>query len=272
MIEGEMEGKKEVSAMRKGLLITLVLLIGLGLLLTSTSCTRKEAETPAEETATTPTTPPTPPPTTPAEAPPPADAFAESYDALTGLNSYRYSVLFLFEGEDEGEVVGGSVSIEGRVSGPDTQHLVWTDLETQEHFEVIRLGDKAWIRDEEDAWEEVPALVADGLLQAVLVFTPAYSWNNLYAEIPGTAEYVGKETINGISCSHYTSNYAGWGEGVFGGEVTEASGDVWIAEEGFPVRYAFTATGIDAESAEGSVEWTMELKDVNQPISIEPPM
>ena len=261
--------------MRKGLLISLVFLIGLGLLLALSSCARKEADT-TPETATTTTSPqPTAPPaeTPPSEeAPVTEDLFVGSYDALADLNSYRYSVLFLFEGEGEGEVVGGSVSIEGRVSGSDAQHLVWTDLETQEHFEVIRLGDKAWTRDEEDAWEEVPTLVADGLLQAVLVFAPAYSWNNLYAGIPGTAEYVGKETINGISCSHYTSNYEGWGAGVFGGEVTEASGDVWVAEEGFPVKYAFTATGINAEGAGGSVEWTMELKDVNQPISIEPPM
>jgi hypothetical protein len=241
------------------------------LLLALSSCARKEAETSSEEEAvTTPTTPPTP--TTPAEAPPGAEVFGGSYDALTGLNSYRYSVLFLFEGTEAGKVGGGSVSIEGQVSGPHSQHLVWTDLETQEYFEVIRLDDKAWTKDAEGAWEEVPALVADGLLQAVLVFAPAYSWNNLYNAIPGTTEYVGAETVNGISCSHYTSNYAGWGGAVFGGEVSEASGDVWIAEEGFPVKYTFTATGVDSGGERGSVEWSMELKDVNQPITIEPPM
>ena len=255
--------------MRKGLLITSVFLIGLGLLLASTACTRKEAETPAAETTTTPTTLP---PTTPTEAPPATDAFAGSYEALTGLNSYRYSVLFLFEGEEGGEAISGSVSIEGRVSGSDAKHLIWTDLETQEHFEVMQIGDKAWIKDEEDTWQEVPTLVADGLLQAVLVYTPAYSWENFYAKIPGTARYIGKETISGISCSHYASDYADWGEGVFGGEIAEANGDVWIAEEGFPVKYAFTAAGINAEGDQGSVEWTMELKDVNQPITIEPPM
>lgn len=59
---------------------------------------------------------------------------------------------------------------------------------------------------------------------------------------------------------------------LFGGGITEAKGDVWIAVEGFPVKYILKASGTDAEGNRGSIEWRMELRDVNQPISIEPPV
>lgn len=261
--------------MRKGLLLTSVFLIGLGLLLVLSSCARKEADTPPETAVTTTPAPPqptTPPSETPPseEAPATADLFAGSCDALAGLESYRYSVLVM----NEEEVAGTqSFSLEGRVQGGDNHHLVWTALETQETFEVIRIGDKAWVKDaEEGEWEEIPQLVADGLTESIFVFAPLPSWNNLRPMLSATAEYVDQETIAGVASSHYSCDFTGWIEGAFEEGISESSSDVWIAEDGFPVKYAFTATGPDAEGNQGSVEWTMELKDVNQPISIEPPM
>ena len=53
--------------------------------------------------------------------------------------------------------------------------------------------------------------------------------------------------------------------------VTDA-GDVWIAEAGYPVRYHFSATGIDEDGSRGAVTWAMDLTDVNAPLTIEPPM
>jgi len=37
------------------------------------------------------------------------------------------------------------------------------------------------------------------------------------------------------------------------------------------VRSIFTASGIDEDGNQGSVEWRMDLTNVNQSISIEPP-
>jgi hypothetical protein len=199
------------------------------------------------------------------------DIFAGSYEALQGLTSYRYTALFRFEHTEGNEIAAGSVSLEGEIGAPDAQHLSWSDLSTGEHFEVIRVGGQAWTRGGDGAWEEVPLEVADGLMRAVLVFAPAYAWNSLYADLPGASVYVGKEAVNGIVCLHYTSDYRGWGPTVLGGDLNEARGDVWIAEEGFPVKYIFSADGVDSQGKQGSVAWSMELKDVNQPISVEPP-
>jgi hypothetical protein len=46
---------------------------------------------------------------------------------------------------------------------------------------------------------------------------------------------------------------------------------VWIADAGYPVRYRFTASGVDEDGNHGSLLWTMELTDVNAPVSIDAP-
>jgi hypothetical protein len=46
---------------------------------------------------------------------------------------------------------------------------------------------------------------------------------------------------------------------------------VWIAEAGYPVRYRFTARGVDEDGNHRSLLWTMELMDVNVPVSIDAP-
>jgi len=89
-------------------------------------------------------------------------------------------------------------------------------------------------------------------------------------ELETGSNFVGKEVVNGVSTLHYSSDYAGWEER-FEGDLHEASGEIWIAEEGFPVRSIFTASGIDEDGNQGSVEWRMDLTNVNQSISIEPP-
>ena len=206
---------------------------------------------------------------TPTEAPP-EEVFAGSYEALKGLKSYRFLCLFKFESEEKAEITAGSIEIKGEYVAPDKEHATWTDLSTGEGFEAIRIGDKAWFK-VEGAWMEMPAEYAESIMQGVLMFGPVYGWGTLYTGLPGISNLVGREVVNGIPCLHYASSYKGWGA-IFGGGLTEAKGDIWIAVEGFPVKYIFKASGTDAEGNRGSIEWSMELKDVNQPISIEPPM
>ncbi len=268
--------------MREKTLVLCLVLLALGLVLSLTACGPKKeqppAELPQEETVTTPTeepapetpTPETPPTTAPITEAPPEEIFAGSSAALQGLKSYRYLSLFKFETEEEAKITAGSIEIEGEYVPPDREHVTWTDLSTGEKFEVTRIGDEAWMK-EDDEWTEVPVQVAESMMQMVSIFSPAHSWGTLYEGLPDASNLVDKEVVNDISCFHYASSYNQWGA-TFSEEITEAKGDIWIAEEGFPVKYLFQASGTDSEGNSGSVEWSMELKDVNQPISIEPPM
>jgi hypothetical protein len=197
------------------------------------------------------------------------ELFASSSDALAGLASYRYTTVFSFTGETDGKPESGSVEVHGAVAGPDRQQATWKNLETGEEFGVVRVGDQAWML-EGETWTPVPEMVADIMSQAILAFAPSMSWDAL-AEGMGTAStYVGTETVNGIPSRHYTSTYQGWSE-AWEGEVDDASGDVWIAEAGYPVRYRFAATGTNADGSKGTALWAMELSDVNGSITIAAP-
>ena len=267
--------------MRRG--TSWVFLVAMGLIISLAACGPGATTVPLEEPTPTPMavqTTPTPEATveatpelvaeaTPTETPP-EELFVGSSEALKGLESYRYFCLFKFKSKEEGQVTAGSIEIKGEYVAPDKQHVTWTDLSSGEGFEVIVIGDKAWFK-VGDQWMEMETDYVEGMMEAALLFGPVHSWEALYTGLPGTSNLVGKEVVNGIPCLHYSSSYEGWGA-LFGGGIAEAKGDVWIAEEGFPVKYLFTASGTDSEGRGGSIEWSMELTEVNQAISIKPPM
>jgi len=203
--------------------------------------------------------------------PPPEGAFSQATEALAGLESYRYATRFAFTEEDGDELEAGSIELLGTVAAPDEKHLVWMDLGEGDRFEVIQIGDRAWIRENEEPWQETPLLVAEAMSQAVLVYAPSIAWQGVFGELEPDATYLGRESIYGVRTHHYSSTYSQWGS-YWPGELLDAAGEVWIAEEGYPVRYSFTATGIDEDGERGSISWTMELVDVNTEITVEPPV
>jgi len=200
----------------------------------------------------------------------PEGIFAGAAAALEALESYRFTTSFLFTGEEDGEVESGSIELSGEIMDAEHKHFVWRNLDDGEQFEIIQIADGAWIYDDGE-WDSVPALVADAMSQAVLVFAPSVAWGGLFGGLETQSTYVGLETIDGVLAHHYTSTYQQWA-GYWQGELLDATGDVWIAEAGYPIRYDFTATGIDEDGDRGSISWTMELTDVGENIVIEPPM
>ena len=200
----------------------------------------------------------------------PEGIFAGATVALEALESYRFTTSFLFTGEEDGEVESGSIELSGEIMDAEHKHFVWRNLDDGEQFEIIQIENGAWVYDDGE-WDSVPALVADAMSQAILVFAPSVVWGGLFGSLEINSTYVGPETIDGVLAHHYTSTYQQWA-GYWQGELLDATGDVWIAEAGYPVRYDFTATGIDEDGDRGSISWTMELTDVGENIVIEPPM
>jgi len=200
---------------------------------------------------------------------PPEGVFANAQPALDALTSYRYSTLFAFVAEADGQAEAGSIELTGAVAGPDRLHLTWHDLGEDTRFEVIQIGEQAWIL-EEEGWQEVPVMVAQAMSQAVLVYAPAIAWGGAFGELETNASYVGQETVNGVAAYHYTTTYGQWGT-YWPGQLESASGDVWLAEAGYPVKYTFTGTAVDENGERGTVTWQMDVTDVNAPITIEAP-
>ena len=199
----------------------------------------------------------------------PEGIFAGATAALQALDSYRFTTSFMFTGQEDGEIESGSIELSGEIMDAQRKHFVWKNLEDDEQFEIIQLEDEAWVYDDGE-WESVPALVADAMSQAVLVFAPSVVWEGLFGGLEGESTYVGPEIIDGIPAHHYTSSYQQWG-GVWAGEVLDATGDVWIAEAGYPLRYDFSATAVDEDGDQGTVTWSMRLTDANAEIIIAPP-
>ncbi len=199
----------------------------------------------------------------------PENQCSSSSGALAGLQSYRYTTVFSFTGDANGKAESGSVEVHGAVVGSDRSEMTWKDLDTGEGFGVVRVGNEAWMQ-EGETWSSVPTMVADAMSRAVLAFSPCMSWSGLSQGILGTSVHVGTETINGITAEHYTTTYSGWSQ-LWNGKADDASGDVWIAATGYPVRYRFTAKGTDENGSKGSILWTMDLTDVNGAVTIEAP-
>ncbi len=200
----------------------------------------------------------------------PEDAFSGAADALASLDSYRYSTLFTFVGEEGDEVEAGSIELMGIVAGPDEKHLIWMDLVEETRFEVVQIGEQAWIYDDA-GWRVTMPVVAEAMSQAVLIYAPSVAWGGVFGELEPNADYVGRETVNGVSAHHYAATYAQWGT-YWPGELENAAGDIWIAEDGYPVKYVFSATGVGREGERGTVTWRMDLADVNTEITIDPPV
>jgi len=197
------------------------------------------------------------------------DIFAESTAALAGLQSYRYATTFSFTSKEGGDAESGSIEVRGAVASSERQSMTWKDLDSGDEFSIIRVGARAWLREDEE-WTEVPTMVADAMSQGILVYAPAMGWGTFAEEMEATSTYVGLETVNGTAARHYTSTYLGWSSSERD-EVTDAEGDVWIAEEGYPVRYRFAAKTTSEDGSRGTILWTMELSDVNGQVSIDAP-
>lgn len=200
----------------------------------------------------------------------PEGIFAGATVALQALDSYRFTTSFLFTGQEDGEIESGSIELSGEIMGAERKHFIWKNLEDNEQFEIIQLEDEAWVYSDEE-WEAVPTLVADAMSQGFLVFAPSVVWDGLFGGLESESTYVGSETVDGIPVHHYTSTYQQWA-GIWEGEVLDATGDVWIAEAGYPVRYDFTATAVDENGDRGTVTWSMRLTDAGGEIIIEPPV
>jgi len=199
----------------------------------------------------------------------PEGIFARATTALQALDSYRFTTSFLFTGQEDGEVESGSIELSGEIMGDQGKHFVWKNLGDGEQFEIIQIDENAWIYDDEE-WEEVPAMVANAMSQAVLIFAPSAVWDGPFGGLETDSTYVGPDTVDGIAAHHYTSTYQQWA-GIWEGEVLDATGDVWIAEAGYPLRYDFTATAVDENGDQGTVTWSMMLTDAGADIVIEPP-
>ena len=210
-------------------------------------------------------------------APPEQLPFELDVEALQNLSSYAYTLhidgLSTLEGTTEDFVL----DIEGQRQSQPTkaEQLSFSSVSEGEStgMEIIYIEEvgKMWIREAGDAWQEVPVM-DESMLDIFDMFSMFYWWEIFFTGDPEDAQYLGQEMMNGVQAHHYrTMEGAAWGAFTAGCTFGSVQDDVWVAVDGsFPVKRQFDAVG-ECQGESGEVLFLMEIRNVNQPVSISPP-
>lgn len=85
------------------------------------------------------------------------------------------------------------------------------------------------------------------------------------------ADEAGSDTVNDVAANHYAFDELALGQQ----DVTESTGELWVATEGgYVVKYLLSSEGKSdffGEGIEGTINFDYELTDVNQPVEIKLP-
>ncbi len=215
-----------------------------------------------------PTSPPASKPTVAATKP---AAAAAKFASADELNSYRLKMSMWFKEGDKKQ--GPTVTTIEAVKQPPAKHTAMGQIE------IITIGSDTWTKIG-GKWIKQPppdqnanaGLSAEMMRQIQDKFT--------YKEL-------GKETVNGVSCKHYS--YSGQAtvtipEGMKGEATVSGKGEMWVADQSGLLPVIIRDKGdMDMTIAlaqplpNGKKEMTLsmyietELTDINTPITIKPP-
>lgn len=280
----------------------LILLASLTLGLVACGGEAEPTAAPVAEAATATPLPPTDAPaptdtTPPTDTPPPVDTPTSEPDETTGelsldevgipsdLSSYRATMTISISGTQAGEPIDETLSfLIEYTSDPLAQHTVMTglgmgDSEGMDSIEVYQVEGMDYLN-LGDRWLAMPStedsLDTTGLIEPEDVLDDTCGWKD-----QGQTEY------NGVRVRHWTASKEDMEACMTAeqmadvGDITSASGDLYIAEEGnYVVHMNLVFEGKNLEAAlgsedegldEGRMEVTFDMTDVNEPIVIEVP-
>jgi len=240
--------------------------------------TQEETPAPPPPAEGTPAPPPSPAEETPGAPPLEEMPFELDVEALENLSSYAYSLhidgLSAMAGSAE-EVV---LDIEGQRQSQPTkaEQLSFSSVTDGDStsMEIVYIEDlgKMWIREAGDAWQEIPVM-DESMLSIFDAFSMSYWWESLFVGDPEDIQYLGQEMMNGVQAHHYRSAEGSlWGAFATGCTFASMQDDIWVAVDGnFPVKRELHA-GVDCQDESGEIHFSMEVRDINQPLNITAPM
>jgi hypothetical protein len=202
----------------------------------------------------------------------PAEAFAK-------LKSYRMNMRFVLEGTATETPGALALDLEGAFVAPDRSqtHVNARVGELQLEEESISVSGQTWVKTGDNWVEGEPKFQLSDL-----------SPGSLLAELgPEQLRLLkpSKETVNGVDSLHYSLDRADvetmrslgallGQDGSSENLPEEFSVGLWLAEDGgWPVRVTMTARGAMDGGNEMSLDFSVDITDVNDPgIKIEPPL
>ncbi|RLC79492.1 MAG: hypothetical protein DRI61_07790, partial [Chloroflexi bacterium] len=209
---------------------------------------------------------PTPVPTpTPEEEVPELESITSGLDKL---DSYRINWNMSFEGKDEeGNPVQWTLQWqEEYTKEPPARRITMQGsglgMEETGSIQLIQIEDKTYMIIPGQGCLTTEAAEEDVFKELI---TP-----DEFGGISG-GQFVGVETINGVKAKHYSFDEKALGMGL---EFVRAKGDIWVAPEGYVIKYVLEAEGkeeVFGKGAEGKLRWDYEVVDINEPFTIEVP-
>jgi hypothetical protein len=184
---------------------------------------------------------------------------------LQGLDSYRSHLKMAFEGTADGEAESGVYEMDVEtVRDPFAQRIVIQGGFVGDGFESVQIGDRRYVVFGEG--QCISSSTDEGDAMDAEVFEP----DDVIGGLENARRVRPDERVNGIPCRHYAFDETNVAWGAF----THAEGEMWVAVDGeYVVKYTLQADGenpITGDDA-GHVEWEYEIRDVNEPVTIEPP-
>jgi hypothetical protein len=195
---------------------------------------------------------------------------------LASLNSYRLSVNMESTGPTSFDQNLMSTVI-ANAADMDASHTQTRNVSSSEEApevyeetsEIYKVGNETCTYEAEEwayeALEPVEEEVSQ-LFQSLVDFSPVIH----------NPALVGEENLNGVMTNHFQFQLTGLGS-QSGALVTQSEGDYWLAQDGqYLVKYRLALELRNAPEGESEPEavqasFTMELTDINQPISISLP-
>jgi len=201
------------------------------------------------------------------------------------LSSYRANMTISISGTDNGETVDESISFTIEyTSEPPAQHIIMSgagmeDTEGMDSIEMYQVGDMSYVKFGEE-WLSVPAtedtMDSSGFIQPEDVLEGTCGWKK-----ERDTDY------NGVRVYHWTASKEDMEACMTAqdlaeiGEITAASGDLYVAVEGnYVVHLSIVFEGLNMEAGmgteeqildQGRMEVMFDMIDVNQPFIIELP-
>jgi hypothetical protein len=158
-----------------------------------------------------------------------------------------------------------SAGMSADMSGDDVSFVLDIEVAGQRQTQEIRVvGDTAYLKQADGTWSGLPrdALgdTLDGLVDNIRI-----------VDDPDDLRYVGLETKDGRELHHLTGAGAIPYTPATGGTGQYDTLEVWMEEDGTPVRVEGTFTATDANGVEGRGSTEFEFSRFGGPIDIEPP-
>ena len=188
---------------------------------------------------------------------------------LASLNSYRATITIKTKGPDPTD--SSAIVYEAQRSQQQNARYTRTtssqvkkgvESSGSNADEVYRIGnDQCTKSGDQWSWTSMPANEAEMMDLSLNVFDPTPIIDN--------PTFVANETVNNIPSKHYTFKVSGLGD-KSGAKVTSNQGDYWLAVDGqYIVKYSLVVeTVVDTKTSIAHMETFIEVKDINQPVSI----